>query len=167
MIKERKSEYKIKSEIIQTKAILNFFICDDDKIIANSIAKSLKKIKYQELGIIGLNSSYFVEVNTTVCINGIDCIYEIYKDYKVGKKYSYLFIDEQMPGIYGSTTIKILKDMIAAKNLNNIKIYSITGYDDEEFEKTLKKFGCDGILTKPVSQASLESLFKDNKFDEL
>jgi len=162
---------KIKSQLVIPELIkvntsknrpslsIYFIVCDDDKFNGDSIKNCLTKMKFNNLD--------NVKIYTKVCTNGIDCLYEIYSDYKVGKKYSFLFIDENMPGINGSEVIKILKTMIRNKFLNNIKICSITGFENEDFEQNLKNIGCDIIIKKPVGNTKLEAILKDIQISDL
>jgi len=64
-----------------------------------------------------------------------------------------------MPGLKGSNVIKLLKSMIASKDLNSIKLFSITSFDNEDFKKDLMATGCEGFIHKPVNLKDMEIFF--------
>ncbi|NCQ43303.1 MAG: response regulator [Cyanobacteria bacterium] len=129
----------------------NFLVCDDDPNITSSLKKLIGK-NADKKGVI---------VNIDISSNGIECLNKIYDNYLSKMKYDILLIDENMPGIKGSMTIKIIKTMISMKELNPIKVFSITSFESEEFKKEMISIGCDGFIPKPVKMKDVEILFEN------
>ena len=134
-------------------------ICDDDHTITSSIKNLTNKI----------SGELFITIESEITYNAVDCLYKIFKDYYNGLKYDILLIDETMPFMTGSCLTQLLKKISTSKELNNIKIYSITGYDDEIMLSNIKSHGCDGFIKKPVRYKDLkdtvESFIKQNSFE--
>ena len=65
-----------------------------------------------------------------------------------------------MPGIRGSFLIRILQTIIEDKELNAIKIYCITSFENESFKKTMNSMGIYGFLPKPINKKDIEALLK-------
>jgi len=125
-------------------------VCDDEKSITSSVKNLIRKIC--------INNNLVIEIE--IVMNGIECLYKIYRDYYMGIKYDILLIDESMPFIRGSMITSILKNIISSKELNKILIYSITGYDDEMALNQIKSFGCDGFLKKPIRHNTLTAIIE-------
>ena len=67
-----------------------------------------------------------------------------------------IFIDELMPGsMNGSDAIKKIRELEGGKG---VLIYSLTGLDEEEQIKKIKKSGVTDILFKPVKNSILEHI---------
>jgi len=127
-------------------------ICEDEKIIAKSIENLICKV--------GKASKKYIR--TRIAKNGIECLYKIYEDYISGIKYDILLIDENMPFLLGSDIIKIITRLISSKQLNNIKIYSITGYSNMEQIKYIKECGAQGFYSKPLNAGMVEDLLRES-----
>jgi len=130
---------------------MNIMICDDDPTITAGIKKLNDRVA----------KDLIINISSEITHNAIDCLYKIFKDYYLGIRYDLLLIDETMPFMNGSTLTKILKDISSLKELNNITIYSITGYDDIDILNNIKSFGCDGFIKKPVKYQELKLVFED------
>jgi len=128
-------------------------ICEDESIIAQSLQNLVKKTILKKKKTI---------VNTIIAQNGVDCLYKLCNDYINGFKYEILLIDENMPFLFGSEVIKIIYKLISSKQLNNIKIYSITGNSNEEERNYLLKCGVRGIYNKPLNVGMIESILNEN-----
>lgn len=135
----------VENDSIKTVKII---ICDDEPCIATSVKNLAKKVSQDLL----------VSIETEITHSAVDCLYKIFKDYFNGRRYDILLIDETMPFMKGSALIKLLKNIISSRELNNILIYSITGYEDPNTLGNIKKEGCDGFLKKPVRFADLKNL---------
>lgn len=135
----KKSNFKIENEV---KSIIKIMICDDDsginKCIRRLITMSAEKKK--------------IAIELEDSMNGLECMYKIYKDYLNGNKYDAVMIDENMPFMKGSTCTNILKNMYSEGYLNKIRIISISSYEDQETMKFIKSLGCDEFLPKPHSK---------------
>jgi len=126
-------------------------ICDDEKIISKSIENLIIKV----------GKASKKSISTRMAKNGIECLYKIYEDYINGIKYDILLIDENMPFLLGSDIIRIITRLITSKQLNRIKIYSITGYSDLEQIKYIKDSGALGFYSKPLNTGMVEDLFRE------
>lgn len=133
--------------IIKTKPSLRIMICDDEQSIARSVEKLIKKY----------GDENNVSIQTVIANNGVACLNKICEDSQKGKKYDILLIDESMPFMSGSQCTKILKNMSRSRELNNIKIYSVTSYDGEMVDSIIEN-GCDGVLEKPITKGNLADL---------
>ncbi len=125
-------------------------ICDDEV----SITASMIKLSMR------LSKELVLEFDTEVTHNAVDCLSKIFKDYYSGIKYDVLFIDETMPFMRGSLLIQLLKNIACNKELNHIKIISITGYEDINILNYIKSYGCDGFLKKPVRYPDFKEFIK-------
>jgi len=123
-------------------------ICDDEHLIAESVDRLLKKVCDKRK----------VILKTQISKNGIECLYQIYKEYIEGRKIDLLLIDENMPFMIGSECIKILRNLMMDKWINKFKIYSITGYTDSEHLNYIKAAGSDGFYSKPISLNMMNDL---------
>ena len=141
---------KSKTTISNIPKISHIMICDDDPRITSSINNLVNKVS-NELNVL---------IHVDTCYNGIECLYRIYDNYKKQKKYDILLLDENMPGISGSLLIRILQTMIEDKELNALKIYCITSFEDESFKKTMNSIGINGFLPKPINKKDIEALLK-------
>jgi len=148
VIIERKM--KKANTIYKQAKMSRFMICDDDPNITSSINNLVKKVS-NELDIC---------THVDTCYNGIECLYRIYDNYKKQKKYDILLLDENMPGISGSFLIRILQTMIEDKELNAIKIFSTTSFENDSFKKTMNSMGIYGFLPKPINKKDIEELLK-------
>ena len=114
-------------------------VCEDDSGLRSSIKRLIIKSSEEK--------KQFIEVEES--INGLECLYKIYKDFTLGNNYDAILIDESMPFMKGSSCISILKTMHLEGSLNKIKTVSISSFDDLETIKFIKSNGCDEILPKP------------------
>jgi CheY-like chemotaxis protein len=119
--------------------VLKIMICEDDYGIRNTIKRLFIRVSEEKKISIELEES----------INGLECIYRIYKDYINGTKYDSVLLDENMPFMKGSNCMTILKNMYTEGSLNKIKIISISSFDDQETMKFIKLQGCDDFMPKP------------------
>ena len=126
----------------EVKTVIRIMICEDDSGIRNIIKRQFTNVSEKKKLAIELEES----------INGIECLYKIYKDFVTGNNYDAVLIDETMPFMKGSICINILKNMYSDGYLNKIKIISITALDDQESIKYIKSQGCDEFLPKPHSK---------------
>ena len=116
-------------------------VCDDEEIMRKCIISILNKISKQENR----------EIKVYEAQNGIECLHEIYREVMNGQGFDGLFIDETMPFMRGSLCINIIRKLSEEKQINNIKICSITAYTDEQMLNYIKSQGADMILKKPPS----------------
>ena len=101
-----------------------------------------------------------VEIDIKEARNGIECLYKIYREIMDGQGFDGLFIDETMPFMRGSLCINIITKLSGEKQINRIKICSITAYNDEEMLKYIKSQGADMILKKPPNINDLKLFIK-------
>lgn len=90
--------------------------------------------------------------------NGIECLYQVYKDCIQGLPIDLILIDENMPFMIGSECIKNLKRLMSDKNINKFKIFSISGYMDPEHVNYIIGCGADGFYSKPISMTMMKDL---------
>lgn len=123
-------------------------LCDDEAIILKAVEIAIKKVYSKN------NKKVFIETSS----NGIECLYKIYHDYRFkGIKYDLLIIDENMDYLKGSQVTSILKGLVEVKQLNELRIFSATGHEDEISLNRIKKFGCDGFIGKPIKATDITS----------
>ena len=101
-----------------------------------------------------------IEIDIKEASNGIECLYEIYKEIMDGQGFDGLFIDETMPFMRGSLCINIITKLAGEKQINKIKICSITAYNDEAMLQYIKSQGADMILKKPPSVNDIKLFIK-------
>ena len=125
-------------------------ICDDDREVRSAIKNLL-------LSILPLDKEFSLSIQET--FNGIECLYQLYKDFKNGICYDLLLIDENMPYLKGSTVVQSLVEMKSEiSQMRKIKLISVTGDNYPETIKYLKSKGVDEVLIKPVNRLGLEKL---------
>ncbi len=117
-------------------------------MIADSVERLIKKI----------SSKKSIILNTKTMKNGIECLYEVYKEIIEGKRIDVLLIDENMPFMLGSECIKILKKLMLEKKIHKFKIISITGYTDPDTINFIKASGSDDFYNKPISLTMMNDL---------
>lgn len=121
------------------KNITKIMICEDDYGIRNTIKRLITKISEEKK----------INIELEEAINGLECLYKIYKDYVNGTKYDSILLDENMPFMKGSSCIAILKNMYSEGYLNRIRMISISSFEDQEIMKFIKSQGCDEFMPKP------------------
>lgn len=127
---------------------IKIIICDDENVITNSVKRLIETFCSEQ------NREVFV----ATCFNGVEVINRIVEDSNRNICYSLLLIDEELPYLWGSDVIKILKKMQKNKELYTFPIYSVTAHDNEDFINELLRIGADGIIKKPMNKKSLSSI---------
>ena len=117
-------------------------LCEDDYGIRSTIKRLFMRVSEEKKLSIDLEES----------INGIECLYKIYKDYINGTKYDSVLLDENMPFMKGSNCMTILKNLYTEGFLNRIRMISISSFEDQENMKFMKTQGCDEFMPKPHSK---------------
>ena len=123
-------------------------ICEDDTGVRTSIKRLIKK--YSE------EKKLTVEVEES--INGLECLYKIYKDFITEKNFDVILIDESMPFMKGSTCISILKSMQNDGCLNTLRAVSISSFEDLENMDIIRSHGCDEFMPKPHTKEVISTL---------
>ena len=134
-----------------SNSVCSVMICDDEHLIAESVDRLLKKVVGNK-----------VTLKTSISKNGIECLYQIYKECIEGRKVDLLLIDENMPFMTGSECIKILRNLMVDKWINKFKIFSITGYSDSDHISHIKAAGSDGFYSKPISLTMMNDLLSNS-----
>ena len=135
-IAEGNIHYYVENEL---KSVIRIMICEDDSGLRTSIKRLITKNSEEKK----------LSVDVEESINGLECLYKIYKDFISGYNFDAILIDECMPFMKGSNCISILKSMHTDGYLNKIKTISISSFEDLETIKYIKSHGCDDILPKP------------------
>jgi len=129
--------------------ICRILIVDDEEFIRKSqinvIKKFLKKLN--------------VKPEFEECSDGIECLYKLYYNLKIGIKFQIIFTDETMDFMKGSSMCKIVKEFIKENILYDIKISMVTSYEKNFMEKSDMRNYIDHITTKPLSVNAVENIF--------
>lgn len=152
--KHSKSITSKSNRLGSSKNSINFIICDDDVNITLATAKLIRAV----------GNAKNLDCRISIFHNGIECMYNIYQESLKNKFLDFVIIDETMPFIRGSQVTKILKNMTAEKQLNDLAIYVATSYDDEHIISEIKQSGCDGVLKKPLNKDIILKLLEKHKF---
>lgn len=136
---------------LTNKIIWRILVVDDEDFIRQSqiniINKFFKKNNFQ------------IQPEFDQCSDGIECLYKIYDNLKLDKKYDIILTDETMNFMKGSQMSKIIKNFIKENILYDVKIAMITSYDKSILEKTGYSDYIDYITTKPLSINVVEDIF--------
>lgn len=117
-------------------------VCDDSTSVRDSLKNMLENIKKDKF-----NLNYYE------AINGLDCLVQLYIQ---KTKFDLLLIDENMPFLKGSAVVNLLREIRKDKFQTEMKIVSISGDNNEDFIKYLKKQGFDHVLSKDIKKRDLE-----------
>jgi len=128
--------------------IMNISIVDDEKLTRQSQIYLIKKF---------LKSKH-ISCNIIECRDGIECLYKIYQGIEYGIKYDLIVTDETMNFMKGSYMAQIIKKLISANVIYDIKIFMVTSY---KFENYADKLGIvfEKVYTKPISIHIVENIF--------
>lgn len=135
------------------KNIVNIIICDDDRIVRIT----------QEMLISKIAEKLKMHVNIISFDNGAECLYFLYKEFQIKNYYNILFIDECMPFVCGSSVIRLIKEAMVNRQLNDIYIYSVTSYVDITIKEILLASGCNEVLEKPINKHVLKNILEGFK----
>ncbi|CAD8060875.1 unnamed protein product [Paramecium primaurelia] len=75
------------------------------------------------------------------------------------KNIKYIFMDLLMPILNGWQATEMIKDMIKKKQVDELKIIAISGYDDENEQERCGNIGFDAFITKPVRLEMIAEVF--------
>lgn len=129
--------------------ICRILIVDDEDFIRKSqinvIRKFMKKVN--------------IKPEFEECSDGVECLYKLYYNLKVGIKFDIIFTDETMDFMKGSSMSKIIKELIKENIVYDIKISMITSYDKNYIEKSEFRNYIDFLATKPLSVNVVENIF--------
>lgn len=124
---------------------INIMICDDDPRLLKSAKKVVEDVCKE------FNKECYIETST----NGLECCYKILDDYVTRDiSYSLLLIDEYMTHMDGKDAIKIIRNLEENKSISRIKIYSVSGLDEDALRTNLN----DGAFSKPLSKRKIAPL---------
>ena len=94
----------------------------------------------------------YFNVMTDVCESGEECI----NKYKSGKKYDVILMDDMMPGVSGTDTMKKLKQELNC----NIPIIVLTANATDTAKQKYLADGFDEFIAKPVNRETLFNIVK-------
>lgn len=127
-----------KAEIREEEMILpncNMLVVDDDKLICETTAQSLKGI--------GIDAEW--------TLDGESAVKMVKERIKSGKPYQVILLDWKLPGIDGVETAK----QIRQETGDDIPILLISAYDWSEIEDDARAAGVSGFISKPLFQSTL------------
>jgi CheY-like chemotaxis protein len=87
-----------------------------------------------------------------ICASGMEALKEMRASAGEGKPYELILVDVQMPQMDGMSLIRSIK---GDPEISDSRIIVLTSVGDLGHSRYIKKLGCDGYLTKPVSQTVL------------
>lgn len=127
-----------KAEIREEEMILpnwNMLVVDDDKLICETTAQSLKGI--------GIDAEW--------TLDGESAVKMVKEHIKSGNPYQVILLDWKLPGIDGVETAK----QIRQETGDDIPILLISAYDWSEIEDEARAAGVSGFISKPLFQSTL------------
>jgi len=75
-------------------------------------------------------------------------------------RYDLVFMDIQMPVMDGYTAVRRIRELEIEAGIPPVPIVALTAHNSEESVEKIKAAGCDGHLTKPVTQKGLLEMIK-------
>jgi len=138
-----------KSELIFKDSQITIIVVDDEKLIRQSNINLIKK--YFK------NKSIIYQVFE--CEDGFSCLNVIYQAKLVGKEIDYIITDQTMNHITGTLLSEIIGLLVEHKIINNIKMYLLTSYSANLFNKQENRFI--KVFSKPFRLEYLELIFKE------
>ena len=130
------------------KKKLKIMIVDDESLIRKS--HTMVVTRYFE--------SKNIEVIVEECDDGFECINTIYKGLTNNIQYDYVFTDQTMEYMTGTTlaeTISVLRDRGLIKN---IKVYLVTSYTEDMNQQNGSHNHIIDIIPKPLSISKLKKM---------
>ena len=125
-------------------------VVDDSEQLRKSIINILFKLP--EI----TNSYKVIEGN-----DGIDILKFVIQDQILGNKISMIFTDENMEYISGSESIQIIRNLEYQSKIKNVKIISLTAFEDSDTKNHILSKGADYVLTKQISLSNLKEVMKN------
>lgn len=140
-LKQKISDKKTKEEIAPKETSLDFagkkiLIVDDNELNLKIASKLLSKYK--------------LDIDT--CLSGQECIDTL----KENSNIDLILLDDMMPHLTGTETLKIIKDQALYKN----KIVVLTANAIEGMRDKYLEDGFDDYLSKPIDKKELERVLK-------
>jgi CheY-like chemotaxis protein len=157
MIEKKRSQFK---NLTNKKIIL---IADDFKDIRKSVKKLVTSIIQESNAKIHKTEKQYEVVD---CSDGAELLYFIYNSLFVednNNQIVCIITDEMMNFINGSEAIKIIKKVIAEKNLDPIPIFFSTAFLDLDNISTINALNPTKILNKPLQKVKLIEAFRECK----
>lgn len=127
---------------------IRILLVDDERLIRQSGKNVINKY-FKKKGI-----SFELEE----CADGVECLFKIYDGIKNGIKYDLIITDETMNFMKGSTTAKILKELMKDNIMYYLKIIMVTSYEISSISPHVKE-NLHKIFTKPLSTNTLDLIF--------
>ncbi|MDY6855389.1 MAG: response regulator [Thermodesulfobacteriota bacterium] len=93
-----------------------------------------------------------------ICESGMEALKEMRALAQEGKPYELILVDIQMPQMDGMSLIRSIK---GDPGIADSRIIVLTSVGDLGHSRYIKKLGCDGYLTKPISQHVLFDTIKE------
>ena len=135
---ERICSFFITKPSLKNNSIL---VVEDNKILRNSLIKSLKKCIYK--------LKMADKIDILEGLDGIDIIKTIIDDQKNGNKVKLIFSDENMEYMNGSQSVKFINGLLKDNKIKHIpKTICVTGFEDEDNNKMLLNNGFNIIIEK-------------------
>ncbi len=123
------------AEIDMTLPNWNMLVVDDDQVLCESAAESLRSI--------GVNADW--------TLSGEEAIRLVEERHAKRDDYQIILLDWKLPGLDGIATAKALRNKMG----ENIPILLISAYDWSEIEKEAKAAGVNGFIAKPLFKSTL------------
>jgi len=138
----------------EDKRIFRVLLVDDEKLIRESEVSVLKKF-------FNKNKEKFNEIEIHQCIDGVECLFEIWLHLQQGIKFDAIITDQSMNFMRGSLLAQIIRDLVKENVMYEIKIFMVTSYEPHMITTNGANV-LDEIYTKPLSMDNIRSIC--NKF---
>ena len=106
-------------------------------------------------------SKDLLESNGFICelaSNGYSAIEKLENSKKNGPKFDLVLMDYDMPGLNGLETASQIKKKISKKELEDVPIIGLSGYDSPQIEKNCMDVGMACCLVKPLTSKEISKL---------
>ncbi|CAD8066350.1 unnamed protein product [Paramecium primaurelia] len=98
------------------------------------------------------------QVDVIEAYNGQQAIIKLQEQQK-SLNIKYVFMDLQMPILNGWQAAEKIRKMINNKEIDNIKLIALSGFDDESQQEKCEKSGFDAFLSKPIRIEMISEVF--------
>jgi len=152
---QKNSENTIENvlEISDEKKIFRVLLVDDEKLIRESEVSVLKKFSKK-------NKDKFTEIEIVECIDGVECLFQVWLHLQQGIKFDAIITDQSMNFMRGSLLAQIIKNLIKENVMYDIKIFMVTSYEPHMITNTVGDDLLDDIYTKPLSIDNVRNILK-------
>jgi CheY-like chemotaxis protein len=125
-------------------------LVDDNQYIRTSVKNLVKSVLSE-------NKKYYEYLEGS---DGVEILNYIIQDQMENNMIKCIITDENMEYINGSEAIRIIRELQKTNKIKNVKIISITSFEDEITKKNILDSGVDFLLPKPCTKKAFSDIFK-------